>query len=336
MNLLVIGGTVFLGRHLVDAALANGDTVTIFTRGLHNADLFPGVEKLTGDRRSDVSALLGRGWDGVVDTCGYFPADVRRTSELLADSVGHYTFISSLSVYSDNDTINLDETGAVGRLEDPEQETEITPDNYGPLKACCEEEAARAMPGRTSSVRAGLIVGPWDPSDRFTYWPHRIARGGAVLAPGRPERPVQFIDVRDLAEWALDITRRRVGGVFNATGYDRTVTMGELLETCRDVAGSDADLVWMEESFLKEQDVGAWMEMPLWIPEGEGMDGFNTTSSARAIGQGLRFRPIEETVRATLDWDATLPADRLFRAGMAPDREAALLHAYGARSSSGR
>lgn len=327
MNLLVLGGTVFLGRHLVQAALDAGDTVTIFTRGLHNGDLFPDVEKLRGDRRSDLSALEGRTWDAVVDTCGYFPADVKASAGLLADSVGHYTFISSLSVYSDNDTPNQGEEGPVGTLENPDAETDVTGENYGPLKYHCEVAAERAMPGRTASVRAGLIVGPWDPSDRFTYWPHRIAKGGRVLAPGRPDRVVQFIDVRDLADWILRVARNRHTGNFNASGPQPLVTMGQVLESCLRLSGSDAELIWRDEPFLKENDVGAWMEMPLWIPEGEGMDGFNYFSSARAIAHGLTYRTLDDTVRATLEWDRTLPAERQLRAGLAAEKELSLLGA---------
>lgn len=325
MNLLVLGGTVFLGRHLVQAALDAGDTVTIFTRGLHNGDLFPDVEKLRGDRGSDISALRGREWDAVVDTSGYLPVEVRRSAELLADSVGHYTFISSLSVYSDNDTPDQGEEGAVETLENAEAETEVAGETYGPLKYHCEVAAEESMPGRTASIRAGLIVGPWDPSDRFTYWPHRISKGGRVLAPGRPRRVVQFIDARDLAEWILSVAHNRYTGTFNATGPEPPVTMEQVLESCVRLSGSDAELIWRDDAFLKENGVGAWMEMPLWIPEGEGMDGFNHFRSTRAIEHGLTFRSLDDTVRATLEWDDTLPAGRQLRAGLAREKEESLL-----------
>ena len=199
MKLLILGGTVFLGRHLVEAAQARGHQLTLFNRGQHNPELFAGVEKLRGDRSGDLSALRGRRWDAVIDTCGYIPRIVRASAELLADAVDHYTFVSSLSVYADTSRPGIDESAPVGQLADETVE-DITGETYGPLKALCEQAAGRALPGRVLTVRPGLIVGPHDPTDRFTYWPVRVARGGALLAPGRPERRVAFVDVRDLAE----------------------------------------------------------------------------------------------------------------------------------------
>jgi len=325
MKLLVIGGTIFLGRHIVDHAVRAGDDVTIFTRGEHNPDLFPGARKLRGDRRKDLSALQGETWDAVIDTCGYFPRDVRSATRLLADAVQRYTFISSLSVYSDNEARGLREDGACGTLDDPDGVEEITEHNYGPLKFHCEQAAEEEMPGRTMRVRAGLIVGPWDPSDRFTYWPTRIARGGRVVAPGRPGRPVQFIDVRDLATWVVEATRRGVTGVFNAIGPVPPVTMGDVLASCLRVSGSGAELVWVDDGTLQRLEVGPWIEMPLWIPEHEGMDGFNTTDASKAIDAGLSFRSVDETVGAILEWNAQMPNDRPMRAGLAPQREADVL-----------
>ncbi len=219
MRILILGGTVFVGRHLVEAALARGHEVTLFNRGQHGPDLYPGVEKLRGDRDGGLDALRGRRWDAAIDTCGYVPRIVRASATLLANAVDHYTFISSVSVYPEAHTRHLDEDSPVGALDDESVE-DVTPETYGPLKALCEQAAEGAMSGRALTIRPGLIVGPHDPTDRFTYWPRRVAQGGEVLAPGRPERPVQIIDARDLAAWTLQLVASGARGVYNATGPD--------------------------------------------------------------------------------------------------------------------
>jgi 2'-hydroxyisoflavone reductase len=331
MRLLILGGTVFLGRHLVEAALARRHAVTIFTRGQRNPDLYPEVEKLRGDRDGDLAALEGRTWDAAIDTSGYVPRIVRASAELLAANVGHYTFISSLSVYGDTRTPGMDESTPIAELTEPGSEE--VQKHYGPLKALSEQAAEAAMPGCTLSIRAGLIVGRYDPTDRFTYWPRRVARGGDVLAPGRPDRFVQFIDARDLAEWTIAMAERGVAGVFNATGRHDTTTMAGLLEACKEVAGSDAGFVWVPDEFLEEQGAGPWMELPLWIPETNAeMAGFLRASSEKAIAEGLTFRPLSDTVRDTLAWDRTRPPDTEYRAGMKHEREAAILEAWRARA----
>ena len=335
MKILIIGGTVFLGRHLVEAAQARGHVVTLFNRGLHNPELFPDVEKLHGDREGTLDALRGRRWDVVIDTCGFVPRIVRASAELLADAVDRYVFISSLSAIADSSTPGNDEDAPVGVLADPSTE-ERTPENYGPLKALCEKTVEEVMPGRALNIRPGLIVGPHDPTGRFTYWPMRVARGGEVLAPGRPERPVQFIDARDLAEWIIRLAEAGESGVFNATGPDYTLTMKDLLEECRAVSGSDASFTWVSEKFLAEAKVGEWMEMPLWISEEASPDarGFMSVNCSKAIAHGLTFRPLADTVRATLDWANSLseaPApDTSYlnprpEAGMKPERESQVL-----------
>jgi 2'-hydroxyisoflavone reductase len=325
MKLLILGGTVFLGRALVEAALPRGHQVTLFNRGKTNPGLFPEVEKITGERDSDLSVLQDRGWDAVIDTCGYIPRLVRRSAEALADKVGHYTFISSLSVYADPSQMGIDESAPVGTLDDPLVE-EVNGDTYGPLKALCEQAAESAMPGRALVVRPGLIVGPYDPTDRFTYWPHRIAQGGEVLAPGRPGRAVQFIDVRDLAEWTLGMVEKGKTGTYNADGPAEPMAMEELLKACKTESSSDAAFTWVSEAFLLEQEVGMWMEMPLWVPESQPEHaGFFAFDCRKAIAEGLSFRPLAETVRATLDWDASLPPDRALRAGITRKREIELL-----------
>ena len=322
MKLLMLGGTVFLGRHLVEAAQARGHAVTLFNRGQHNADLFPDVEKLRGDRKENLAALQGRSFDAVIDTCGFMPRVVRASAELLAEAVDHYTFISSISVYADVSVVGIDESAPVGKLADETVE-EVTNDAYGPLKALCEQAAERAMPGRVLSIRPGLIVGPHDPTDRFTYWPHRVAEGGEVLAPGRPERQVQCIDVRDLAEWTLRMVEARHTGVYNATGPDYPLTMGQVLEECQRQSGSDARFTWVDEQRLLAAGAGPWIELPLWIPEDDPEHrGFAAINCSKAFAAGLTFRPLAETVRDTLAWDATRPADVERRAGLKPEREA--------------
>lgn len=323
MRLLIIGGTVFLGRHIVEAALARGHEVTLFNRGQHNPELFPQAEKLRGDRDGNLSALEGRTWDAVIDTSGYVPRVVRQSAELLADRVGQYTFISTLSVYPDDVPPNTAENGPLVSMEDETVE-EITGETYGPLKVLCERAVQEALTDRALIIRPGLIVGPNDPTDRFTYWPVRVARGGKVLAPGRPEREVQFIDVRDLAEWIIRLVESGTTGVFNANGPDRPLSMEGLLTACREASGSDAEFVWVSEGFLQANEVGAWMEMPLWIPE-EDAPGFFKFDVSKAIASGLTFRPVIETCRDTVAWEQTRPADHQWRAGMDPKKEQELL-----------
>jgi 2'-hydroxyisoflavone reductase len=331
MKLLILGGTVFLGRYLVESALERGHDVTLFNRGQHNPDLYPGVEKLRGDRNGDLAALHGRSWDAAIDTCGYVPRVVRASAELLADAVKHYTFISSISVYPQFKQPGIDERAAVGTLEDPTVE-EVTDATYGPLKALCEEAAEQAMPGRVLNVRPGLIVGPHDPTDRFTYWLHRVALGGEVLAPGQPGRHIQVIDVRDLAGWIVRMVEAGQSGVYNATGPDYALTIGRLLDVSRDLSGSDARVSWVAEDFLAEQGVGPWIELPLWIPESDpDAAGFSDVDCRKAIAAGLTFRDLTATIGDTLDWDAARPTDREWRAGLKREREAELLRAWHSR-----
>jgi 2'-hydroxyisoflavone reductase len=332
MQLLILGGTVFLGRAIVEAALAEGHEVTLFTRGKHGPELFPGVERLTGDRTAGpegLAALRGRRWDAAIDTSGYVPRVVRDSAGLLAGAVEYYTFISTVSVYADYSAIGLDESAPLGVLED-EQAEAIDGQTYGPLKALCERAAEAAMSGRALIIRPGLIVGPHDPSDRFTYWPARAARGGAMLAPGRPEWVTQFIDVRDLAEWTLRMVVLRRSGVYNATGPERPLPFGKLIDACSALGG--ARPVWVGEQFLLDQGVAPWSDLPLWIPESdETMAGFSQVSCARAIGAGLTFRPLAQTVADTLAWHASRPPEAL-RAGISAEREAELLAGWEARA----
>ena len=306
MKLLILGGTKFLGRHAVDAALAAGHDVTIFTRGQTNPELFPDVEHLQGDRDGDLGALEGRGWDGVVDTSGYVPRVVRQSAELLRDAVDRYVFVSSISVYDDFSQ-PIDESTALAQLEDPA--TEDVLEHYGALKAASETVIDEVYGDRGANVRAGLIVGPYDPTDRFTYWPRRIAAGGDVLGPGDPAAPVQFVDARDLAAWLVKLALEGPGGVFNATGPSKPLTFASLLERARAAIGSDVNVVWIDEQTLLDAEVQAWTELPLWLP-GDDYAGMARADTRRARAAGLTFRPLEETVVDTLAWDRTVEGDR--------------------------
>ncbi len=337
MDILILGGTVFVGRHLVEAALVRGHRVTLFHRGQHGTDLFPEAEHLLGDRNESLNLLRGRRWDAVIDTSGFFPRQVKATAEALADAVGHYTFISSASVYGDPSVPGMDERAPVGTLADPMVEKR-TGETYGPLKALCEGAVEAALPGRVLIVRPGLIVGPHDPTNRFAYWPRRLAAGGAVLAPGSPSDPVQIIDARDLAAWIILSIKAGRTGVYNALGPDYALTMGEVLAACQAAGNADARIHWVAEDFLLAHEVQPWSELPLWIPTGDAsMAGFRRMSSARAQAAGLIFRPLTATVQDTLAWDAAQPPlgpNDPPRATLTPEREATLLQEWQAQDSS--
>ncbi len=333
MDILIIGGTRFLGRALVEAALPRGHHLTLFNRGRSNPGLFPEVEQLVGDRDGGLDVLRNRHWDAVIDTCGYVPRVVRQSVELLAQNIGGYVFISSLSVYASTAQPGVNEDAPLAVMEDALRE-EITGETYGPLKALCEQVVQEALPQRSLIIRPGLIVGPYDVSDRFTYWPVRVARGGEVLCPGRPGRTVQFIDVRDLAEWTIGLLETGRLGIYNADGLPGDVSMGDLLHTCQQVAmaldpHNSAQLIWMDDDFLLQQGVGPWMEMPLWIPESDPESaGFFTFDVGRARAAGLTYRPLQDTVKATLSWALTRPGDYQWRAGLTAAREAELLQSW--------
>ncbi len=331
MRILILGGTLFAGRHLVEGALQRGLEVTLFHRGQTNPELYPTVERLSGDRDGDLSALAGRRWDAVIDTSGYLPRAVRATAALLAEKIGHYTFISTISVYADFSQPGLAEASAVGKLQDPSTEV-MTDETYGPLKALCELEVEAALPGRVLVVRPGLIVGPDDPTDRFTYWPYRVAQGGEVLAPESPALPVQLIDARDLAAWILDMIAAGRTGVYNATGPAAPLTLGEVLEVCREASGSDARVTWVGREFLLARQVAPWLDLPLWAPD-EGFQGFLKIDIRKAVAAGLAFRPLAETAADTLAWAQARPPDHPWQAGLAPEKEQALLAEWHAEES---
>lgn len=360
LEILVLGGTGFLGPHFVETARAKGHKLTLFNRGKSNPTRFDGeefkdIEQLQGDRKSDLSALEGqRRWDAVLDTSAYFPADVTRSAGLLAKRVNQYVIISSISVYADNSTPGADENAAVATMANPELAKEITGENYGPLKALSEQAAQKQLPGRTTVVRPGLIVGPGDHTDRFTYWPARAARGGEILAPGTPADPTQFIDVRDLAEFILHTIGTRTMGVFNADAAPGAINMGSLLAACQ-VAGTNANdiqcvrapcpqpaqasstVTWVPAGFLAAQKVSAWQDMPAWVPAIGDYAGFGQRSTARAQAAGLKYRPLQDTVDDTLQWWLGLPEARRAnpKAGLAPEREAEVLKAWRAKAAAG-
>ncbi len=327
-RILILGGTGFLGPHVVRSALDRGHTVTLFNRGKTQPHLFPEVEKLHGDRDGQLDALKGRQWDAVVDPSGYVPRIVKMSAELLAPNVKHYIFISTISVYKDGAPAGADETAALNTIDDPTNEDVKA--NYGALKALSEQAAEAALPGRVANVRPGLIIGPGDPTGRFTHWPSRCADGGEVLAPGDGTTPVQYIDGRDLGAWIVKLVEDGTVGTMNALGPERKITMREVLDACNAAAGNKAQLTWVPWKFLEKHDVAPWMEMPMWVPT-ELDTGFGTMANARALKAGLTFRPIGDTAKDTLAWLETVPEDKrakLRSSGIAKDKEAKIIAAW--------
>ncbi|HEY6585196.1 MAG TPA: SDR family oxidoreductase [Gaiellaceae bacterium] len=321
MKILVFGGTKFLGRATVEEALERGHELTLFNRGQTNPDLFPEVEQLRGDRTKDLSALAGQEWDAVVDPSGYIPAAVRASAEELRDRVGRYLFVSTISVYADFSR-GPSEDSQRATLEDGQPEDELMPEyeNYGALKALAEDAVSDVYGDRALIVRPGLIVGPHDPTGRFTYWPHRIARGGEFLIPAPPDEPQQFVDVRDLAGWMVDLLEQGASGAFNATHPG--ISRAELVESATRVTGSDATPVWTDPDWLAGQGVGQWMELPLWVHDADSV-GIHRADVSRAVDAGLTFRPLDDVVRGTLEQAATTDD-----AGLARERERELLEAW--------
>ena len=324
MKILILGGTKFLGRHLVDAALARGHEVTMFNRGKTNPTLFPNVETITGDREHNIETLSGREWDAVIDVAGYVPRIVRASAQGLEKSVKRYVFISSISVYAGFQKVGINESDPVGNLEDESVE-EVTGETYGPLKALCEKTIEEIYSDRALIIRPGLIVGPHDPTDRFTYWPMRVKRGDDMITPDRPQTPIQIIDVRDLSEFIIKLIEENASGIYNATGPDHELFMGEFLDACRLVSGSVATFHWASAEFLKEHEVQPWSDLPVWLPDTGEDAGFARIDVSKAVGAGLKFRPLEDTIRDTIAWAEQRPEDHEWRAGLNPDKEKVLL-----------
>jgi 2'-hydroxyisoflavone reductase len=332
-TLLVLGGTGFIGPHLTEAATGRGWKVTHFNRGKRDPDGVPGVETLIGDRKGQLDSLKGRRWDAVVDDTGYIPKYCRMSADLLAPNSGYCLFVSSISAYASFAKPN-DVGSPTGILENKDQE-EITNETYGPMKAACEQYVRDAYGPRSGVVRPGYIVGPLDPTDRFTYWPVRFAKGGEMAVPGTPADPIQIVDVRDLAAFMMDLVDGRVDGTFNAVTPPGAITMGALMDTSRKLTGADTKLTWIDEDFLAANVKPEDMNFAPWGPmKGEEAGGSLTGMQASA-DKGLKARPLEDTVRDTLAWHETRPAERkeTLRSGFTPEQEAAILAAWRARKA---
>lgn len=328
MKLLVLGGTRFLGRAIVDAAIERGHTVSLFNRGQSNANLYPDLEHLQGNRDGDLESLRGKQWDAVIDTCGYIPRIVGDSAKLLADSVKQYIFISTISVYKEFSQHGMDENAPVGTLEDETVE-QVTGETYGPLKVLCEKAVEAAFPGRSVNVRSGLIVGPHDPTDRFTYWPYKVAQGGDMIAPGNPDYAMQIIDARDIGEWCIHAMEAGLTGTYNVTGPDYPLTLGKIIETSKQVSGSDTNIHWVDEQFLLDNGVQMWVDFPLWIPQSAAeMNGIHHIDTSKAQAAGLKCRSLETTIGDTLNWTATWPSDYQLKGVLSPERHEELLKAW--------
>jgi len=339
MRLLILGGTRFLGRHLVTAALARDHEVTLFNRGRHSSEAATVVETIHGDRHSNLDKLRTRRWDAVVDTSGMLPRAVRAAAEVLSDSVDRYVFVSTQNVYADVSKPGVDETSPLKTLTNEQLDRANAIDTsgdpsydelYGGLKALCEQAAEEVMPDRVLTIRPGLIVGPYDYTDRFTYWVARVAEGGEVLAPEPPERYVQFIDVRDLAGWIVKMVEHKETGVYNANGPTQSLTMQTVLDESRSASDSDASFTWVTEDFLLRENVAAWSEMPLWLPEQAAphLKGFMFINCDKAVAADLTFRPLCDTIGDTLTWYQTSRANEKLKAGIDTEKEQMLLRKW--------
>lgn len=326
MDVLIIGGTRFLGRHITDALLEKQHNVTLFNRGISGPDLFPNVQKIIGDRDGDLDILQDGKWDSVIDTCGYFPRIVSASAELLVKQVKHYTFISTVSVYRDFLKINIDENYPVGKLKGEVVE-EITGETYGPLKVMCEDTVNEIYREGALIVRPGLIVGPYDPTDRFTYWPWRVALGGTVMVPESLEWETQFIDGRDLARWIVKLMESRISGTYNAVGPEQPFPIGKLLECCREISHSNAKWEIVDASFLLNQKVAPWMDLPVWM-HGDEFIGINKVSNEKAVAAGLEFSPVEKIIEDTLDYVNIRQETVKLKSGLSLEREKELFRLW--------
>jgi 2'-hydroxyisoflavone reductase len=329
MNILVMGGTQFLGRAIVTAALDNGHSVSLFHRGKTNPDLFPEAEHLIGDRReTDLTALQGREFDTIIDVSAYIPRAVRELLETV--KTNHYTLVSTISVYKRNDLIGQNESAELIHLSDPTVE-EITGETYGGLKVLCEETAEQILPDSVLHVRSGLIIGAHDPTDRFSYWPIRVANGGEVLAPIDRHQPMQLIDARDEAEWIIRSVEAGLTGVFNVAG-SISGTLGHALELSKLASNSDATITYVPYDFLQTHEVQPWQDLPLWVPPVGDQLGFHYFSVEKALQHGLTFRPLQDSIEQILAWWKT--QDRALRIGISAEKEQAVLAAWHAHQVS--
>lgn len=321
MNLLILGGTKFVGRHITSTALMRGHHVTLFNRGQTNANLFPTAEKVTGNRDGGLDVLRGRKWDAVIDVNGYLPRVVGASAQLLESSVDRYIFVSTISVFADFTKPGQNEDSPLARLKDPKTEV-IDGETYGGLKVACEHAVQKAFPDGALILRPGYVVGPYDHTDRMTAWWRRITRGGEMLAPGNPDAPIQFIDGRDLAAFVVDMTERHATGIYNLNGLGARFSWGECFEQVLAATGTDTALTWVDEEFLRRQNLEGG-ELPMFAHSEDA--GIFTFNNHKAIAAGLHFRPVAETIRDTLLWDASEGVHQL---GLSPAREMELLRAY--------
>ena len=320
LKILILGGTHFLGLHLTEELVNRGHEVTLFNRGTRKID-FP-VEQLQGDRDGDLEALRGHHWDAVIDTSGHLPRIVEQSAQMLENATHHYVFLSTIGVYKDFKVSSIDEFYPLATLADSTTE-EISEASYGALKALCEAKVQQYFPNRSLIIRSGLLIGPYDQTDRFTYWVRRVARGGTILAPAHQQ--AQFIDARDLAKWIVSMIERRATGIYNATGQSRN--LDEVLHECQNVAGHQDPIVWIDEKFLIEHNVQDWVELPLWLSSQRFMPGFSKINSNKAFRAGLQIRPLSKTISSILEWDMTRKETEL-HAGLDPQKEAKLLEIW--------
>lgn len=329
-KVLILGGTGFIGPHFVKALTAGGHTLTLFNRGKRDPEADPGIEQLLGDRNGQIDALKGREWDAVIDNSAYTPKQVKLTADLLNGHVKQYILISSVAAYADFAKAGIDESYKLAKLDDPTVE-EVNGKTYGGLKVLCEKVVEDTFGKRATIIRPTYIAGPGDYTDRFTYWPVRVAQGGEMVAPGAPSDPYQFIDVRDLADFMRLAVEKHLTGRFNLCNPPRSVTMGSLLDTSKRVTGSDAKFVWASADFIEAQglvskDIFAPSPFPLWHSPASSAAGMALVSPARAVKKGLKFRPLETTIRDALAWQKTRPAEQqTLRNGLKPEQEALVL-----------
>jgi 2'-hydroxyisoflavone reductase len=329
LKVLILGGTGFIGPHFVRVLREAGHTLTLFNRGKRDPEADAGVEQLLGDRNGQIEALRGRDWDVVVDNSGYTPKQVRATADLLKGHVKQYLFISSVAVYADFKQPGIDEDAPLATLKDPTTDT-VNGETYGGLKVLCEKVVDAAYGKNATIIRPSYIAGPGDPTDRFTYWPWRVAQGGEMIAPGQPGDPFQYIDVRDLADFVRTCVEKTVGGAYNLCVPQGFVTIGSLLEASRKVTGADTKFVWASPEFLEKHEIiggnAKGNYMPIWQSASSDDAGIVQCKSERAVRQGLKFRGLETTIRETLEWQKGRPAEQQkLRAGLAPDQEKELL-----------
>jgi 2'-hydroxyisoflavone reductase len=338
LRILILGGTGFTGPYQVRYALSRGHKVTVFNRGkTHPGELPNEVEQLIGDRNGKLDALKDRQWDVVIDNPTSVPVWVRDAAQILKGNVDRYVFISTISVYADTSKPDTDESAPLAKYSGTDAMKESRDSIiaskftlYGPLKTLSEQEAEQWFPKKTLIIRPGLIVGPGDETDRFSYWPVRIDRGGEVLAPGEPADPVQIIDARDVAEWTIRMVENGETGTYNATGPDKKLGVGEMLNGIKEANKSNTKFTWVPADFLEQQKVAPWSDMPVWIPPRGEEAGANQISNKRALAKGLTFRPLAETARDTLAWFKKQSQDRQshLKAGLSPEREAEVLAAW--------